>query len=98
MARGEMARSIARGAFYLTPELATLIPILVLMVAFDAFGATGRSTMVGIQQYRWVAGLSIFYNLGKALLVGGLWWARRGLPELAAGLVALSILHGLLSV
>ena len=84
--------------FFHTPELATLVPILVLNVAFDAFGATARSALLGIQQYRWVAGLSIFYNLAKVILVGALWWAHRGLQELALGWVLLTVIHGLLSI
>jgi PST family polysaccharide transporter len=83
--------------FFHTPELATLVPLLVLMVAFDGFGATGRATLVGVQQYRWVAALSILFNLAKTLLVGGLWWGHRGLPELAAGLAGLTVVHGMLS-
>jgi len=83
--------------FYNTPELAKLIPILVVMVAFDGFATTGRATLFGVQQYRWVAGLSILFNLGKTVIVGALWYSRRGLPELAASLAVITVIHGLLS-
>lgn len=83
--------------FYEMQELGVLVPLLVLMVAFDGFATTGRATLFGVQQYRWVAGLSILFNVAKTVTVGALWWTRHGLPELAASLALLTVVHGLLS-
>jgi O-antigen/teichoic acid export membrane protein len=84
------------GAFH-TPELATLVPLLVVIVAFDGLATTGRATLFGVQQYRWVAGLSVLFHIAKTVMVGVMWWTRQGLPELAFGFAALALAHGALS-
>ncbi len=77
------------------PELATLIPLLVATVVFDPLCSTGRSTLFGIQQFRWVSALAVLFHLAKTAMVGLLWWTRHGLVSLAIGFSVLSVAQGL---
>jgi O-antigen/teichoic acid export membrane protein len=79
---------------FATPELATLLPLLAITVVFDGLSTTGRATLYGIQQYRWVSLLAILFHIAKTALVGMLWWARQGLPQLAVGLAILTVAQG----
>jgi O-antigen/teichoic acid export membrane protein len=78
-----------------TPELATLIPLLAITIAFDGLSTTGRATLYGIQQFRWVSVLAILFHVLKTILVAALWGAREGLVALAVGLSALTVLQGI---
>jgi PST family polysaccharide transporter len=88
-----LAPRIARE--FQTPELATLIPLLALTIAFDGFATTGRATLYGIQQFRWVSVVAILFHVLKALMVALLWGAREGLTALAIGLSALTVVQGI---
>jgi len=79
------------------PDLATLLPVLTLMVAFDGLATTGRATLYGLQRFRTVSALAVAFHLLKTIMVGALWFARLGLPALAAGLAVLSVLQGVVS-
>jgi O-antigen/teichoic acid export membrane protein len=79
-------------AFFDTPELLLLIPLLALTVVFDGFSTTGRATLYGIQQFRWVSVLAMLFHVAKTLMVGLLWWSRQGLVSLALGLTVLTVL------
>lgn len=79
------------------PELATLLPTLSLMVMFEGVSTTGRATLYGIQQFRWMSGLALAFHVVKTVMVGLLWWFQKGLPELAIGLTVLAILQGAVS-
>jgi O-antigen/teichoic acid export membrane protein len=78
------------------PELATLLPILTVLVATDGFATTGRSMLFGLQRYEWVSGLSLLFHVAKVLLVGSLWWEKQGLVSLAFGLSALAVLQAVM--
>lgn len=78
------------------PELALLLPLLSLFVATDGLATTGRAVLYGLQRFEWVSGLSLFFNLGKTVLVGSLWWMRCGLRELAFGLSVLTAIQALI--
>ena len=77
-----------------TPGLATLLPMLALMVAFDGFSTTGRATLYGLQRFRWVSGIAILFHVAKTVMVGLLWYTLQGLPQLAVGLTALTLAQG----
>jgi PST family polysaccharide transporter len=77
------------------PELATLLPILTVLVACDGFATTSRATLFGIQQFRWVSLLAVLFHVAKTLMVAALWGSRQGLVGLAVGLAALTALQGL---
>ena len=77
-----------------TPQLAMLMPVLSLIVAFDGFSTTGRATLYGLQRFRWVSGIALLFHLVKTVMVGALWGARQGLPQLAIGLTALAVAQG----
>ncbi len=77
------------------PELTILLPVLVFTVAFDGFSTTGRATLFGVQQFRWVSLLAIVFHVAKTLMVGALWFAHQGLVALAVGLAALTVAQGL---
>jgi O-antigen/teichoic acid export membrane protein len=78
-----------------TPELATLLPVLALIVASDGLSTTGRAVLYGIQRFRWMCGISVVFHIAKTLMVGMLWWLQKGLAELALGLAVLTALQGL---
>lgn len=78
--------------FFDTPELTVLVPLLTLTVVFDSFSSTGRATLYGIQQFRWVSTLAILFHVAKTIMVGLLWWSRQGLVALAIGFTALTVL------
>lgn len=78
------------------PELEFLIPVLCLTVLFDGLGAAGRSTLYGLQQYRYLFALSAPFNVAKTVMVGWMWWSRMGLVQLAAGLAVISVVQGTL--
>ncbi|MBI5709176.1 MAG: oligosaccharide flippase family protein [Candidatus Eisenbacteria bacterium] len=80
---------------FATPELTVLLPLLVFTVAFDGFSTTGRATLYGAQQFRWVSMLAIVFHVTKTLMVGALWFAHQGLVALAVGLSALTVAQGL---
>ena len=80
-----------------TSDLAGLIPVLALIVAFDGLSTTGRATLYGLQQFRWVSGISVLFHVAKTIMVGLLWFERQGLPQLAAGLTALTLAQGVAS-
>jgi len=84
-------------AQYHTPELRVLLPLLTLMVVFDGFSTTGRATLFGLQQYRWVCALAVAFHILKTLMVGALWFTRQGLPALALGLATLTVAQGVAS-
>ncbi|HEY6867727.1 MAG TPA: oligosaccharide flippase family protein [Candidatus Eisenbacteria bacterium] len=77
-----------------TPLLAMLVPMLALTVAFDGFSTTGRATLYGLQRFRWVSGIAVLFHIVKTVMVGALWGARQGLPQLAIGLTALAVAQG----
>jgi O-antigen/teichoic acid export membrane protein len=80
-----------------TPELALLLPILTATIASDGLSTTGRATLYGIQQFKWVSGLAVAFHLAKTIMVGMLWASRMGLFELAIGLVLLMTLQGVVA-
>ncbi len=77
------------------PELRVLLPTLSLMVAFDGFATTGRATLYGLQRFRMVCFIAVLFHVAKTVMVGALWFTRRGLTELAVGLAALTVLQGI---
>jgi O-antigen/teichoic acid export membrane protein len=78
-----------------TPELRTLVPILMITVAFDGFSSTGRATLFGLQRFRWVSVLAVVFHVAKTVMVGLLWWSGQGLVALAIGFATLSVALGL---
>jgi len=80
-------------ALYRIPELAVLLPLLIAFIATDGLATTGRSLLFGLQHFEWVSGLSLILNIGRTVLVAVLWRARQGLPALAIGLSALTVLQ-----
>lgn len=78
-----------------TPELATLLPVLTLIVAFDGLSTTGRAVLYGFQRFRMICAIAVTFHLAKTVMVGMLWWMKKGLPELALGLAVLTALQGL---
>jgi len=79
------------------PELATLLPVLSLMVWLEGLSTTGRATLFGVQQYRWLSGVALVFHVLKTVMVGMLWWLGKGLPELALGLTLLAVAQGAVS-
>jgi O-antigen/teichoic acid export membrane protein len=90
-----LAEPLARS--FQSPEQAALLPILAVFVAADGFSTTGRSTLMGLQEYRWVTGIALLFHVAKTVTVGALWFSRQGLVELAAAITLLSLAQGLLS-
>ena len=80
-----------------TPELRFLLPLLAPIVAFDGFATTGRATLYGLQRFRWVSGIALLFHIAKTIMVGSLWGALQGLPQLAIGLTVLTLAQGLAS-
>ncbi|MEO5618546.1 MAG: oligosaccharide flippase family protein [Candidatus Eisenbacteria bacterium] len=79
------------------PELARLLPVLAFMVWLEGLSTTGRATLYGVQQFRWMSAVALVFHLLKTIMVALLWWTRQGLPELAAGLTALAVAQGAVS-
>lgn len=77
--------------FFAVPQLLVLVPVLTLMVAFDGFSTTGRATLYGSQEFRWISLLAVFFHLVKVVLVAVLWWGRHDLFALALGLSVLAV-------
>ena len=70
------------------PELAPLLPLLSLMVLLEGLSTTGRATLYGLQQFRWMSAVALAFHVLKTAMVGLLWWSGKGLAELAAKHVA----------
>lgn len=83
--------------FYRIEELAVLVPLLTVFVATDGLATTGRAVLFGLQRFEWVSGLSLFFNVGKTLLVGALWLSGQGLVALAIGFSALAAVQALVT-
>ena len=83
------------GRFFAVPELPMLVPVLTVMVAFDGLSTTGRATLYGTQEFRWLSLLAVFFHLAKIVLVAMLWWGHHGLFALA---LALSVLAAALAL
>ena len=81
--------------FYAVPQLLLLVPLLTVMVAFDGLSTTGRATLYGTQEFRWLSLLAVLFHLFKIVLVAVLWWGRHGLVALALGLSALVVAQAL---
>src|SRR5262245_8046140 len=79
---------------FATPELATLLPVLMLIVAFDGLSTTGRAMLFGFQRFRVICAIAVTFHIAKTVMVGMLWWLKKGLPELALGLAILTALQG----
>ena len=84
-------------AFYNIEELRVLVPLLTVFVATDGLATTGRAVLFGLQRFEWVSGLSLIFNVGKTLLVGGLWLSGQGLVALAVGFSTLAALQALVT-
>jgi O-antigen/teichoic acid export membrane protein len=80
-----------------TPELAYLLPMLSLMVLLEGMSTTGRATLYGLQQFRWMSVIAVVFHIAKTVMVGLLWWLKQGLPALAIGLTTLAVLQGAVS-
>jgi teichuronic acid exporter len=78
-------------SFFAASQLLVLVPVLTLMVAFDGFATTGRATLYGTQEFRWLSLLAVCFHLAKIVLVVMLWWWRHGLFALALGLSVLTV-------
>lgn len=87
--------AIPLGRAFEMPELTSLLLLLSPILLCDGLFTTGRAMLYGWQRFRWLSLLSIGFHLGKTALVGALWGVRQGLPELAIGLSALTIVNGL---
>jgi O-antigen/teichoic acid export membrane protein len=81
--------------FFATPQLLVLVPVLTVMVAFDGLSTTGRATLYGTQEFRWLSLLAVLFHLVKIVLVAVLWWGRHGLVALALGLSVLAVVLAL---
>jgi O-antigen/teichoic acid export membrane protein len=80
---------------FATSELAILVPVLALIVACDGLSTTGRAVLYGLQRFRLICAVSILFHVAKTAMVGMLWWAQKGLVELAIGLAVITLLQGL---
>ncbi len=78
-------------------KLGLLVSLLVSLVVFDGFGATGRATLYGLQQYTWIASLALLQHVLKLAVVVVLWQTGRGPTSLALTISALAVLHGALA-
>ena len=78
-------------------KLGLLVTLLVSLVVFDGFGATGRATLYGLQQFSWIASLALLQHTVKLGAVITLWQTGRGPTSLALTISGLAILHGLLA-
>lgn len=80
---------------FATEELAALVPVLAVIVACDGLSTTGRAVLYGLQRFRWICAVSVVFHIAKTAMVGLLWWAQKGLVELAVGLAVITMLQGL---
>ena len=78
-------------------KLGLLVTLLVSLVVFDGFGATGRATLYGLQQYSWIAALALLQHAVKLVAVVVLWQTGRGPTSLALTISALAVAHGMLA-
>ncbi len=78
-------------------KLGLLVSLLVSLVVFDGFGATGRATLYGLQQYTWIAALALLQHSLKLVAVVTLWQTGRGPTALALTIAGLAVLQGALS-
>lgn len=78
-------------------KLGLMVTLLVSLVVFDGFGATGRATLYGLQQYTWIAALALLQHVLKLVAVVTLWQMGRGPTSLALTISGLAVLHGLLA-
>jgi O-antigen/teichoic acid export membrane protein len=78
-------------------KLGVLVSLFVSLVVFDGFSTTGRATLYGLQQYTWIATLSLLQHVLKLVAVVTLWQTGRGPTALALTISALAILHGALA-
>ena len=85
------------GRQFHVPDLRLLLPVLSLMVMFEGVSTTGRATLYGLQQFRWISGIALVFHVVKTAMVALLWWTQKGLVELALGLTLLAILQGAVS-
>lgn len=83
---------------YGIPELAMLLPVLALTVAFDGFSTAGRATLYGLQYFRALSAIAVLFHVAKTVMVGLLWYTRHGLLSLAVGITVLTVAQGLLSI
>ncbi len=81
---------------YRMPELRMLLPVLTLFIAADGLATTGRAVLYGLQRFEWMSAVSLVFNVGKTILVASLWFAQKGLVDLAVGLAALNLLQAVL--
>jgi O-antigen/teichoic acid export membrane protein len=81
--------------FYAVPQLLVLVPLLTVIVAFDGLSTTGRATLYGTQEFRWLSLLAVLFHLVKIVLVAVLWWSRLDLVALALGLSVLVVAQAL---
>jgi PST family polysaccharide transporter len=79
------------------PELSFLLPVLTALVICDGLYMTGRATLYGLQQFRWVCVTAVVFHVLKTVMVGLLWWQRQGLEALAVGLAVLIVVQGLVA-
>ncbi len=80
---------------YRLPELLFLLPLLTGFMVADGIATTGRSLLFGLQHFGWVSALSLIFSIGRAVLVGLLWWSRHGLSSLAIGMSLLAVVQAL---
>jgi O-antigen/teichoic acid export membrane protein len=80
---------------FATSELAILVPVLALIVVCDGLSTTGRAVLYGLQRFRMICAVSVMFHIAKTAMVGLLWWAQKGLVELAIGLAVITLLQGL---
>jgi O-antigen/teichoic acid export membrane protein len=80
----------AAGAAIPPSELSLILRLLTLTVVFDGLSTTGRATLYGTQQFRWVALPAVLFHVAKTLMVGLMWWSHGDLPALALGLMLLA--------
>jgi PST family polysaccharide transporter len=92
-----VALAPALAAEFRVPELAALLPVLAFMVWLEGLSTTGRATLYGVQQFRWMSAVALVFHVLKTGMVALLWWTRQGLPELAAGLTVLAVAQGAVS-
>jgi O-antigen/teichoic acid export membrane protein len=79
--------------FFGYPQLLVLVPVLTAMVAFDGLSTTGRATLYGRQEFRWLAVLAVAFHVAKIVMVFLLWRGRHGLVALALGLAVLAVVQ-----
>ncbi|MGH7730970.1 MAG: lipopolysaccharide biosynthesis protein [Candidatus Eiseniibacteriota bacterium] len=78
-----------------SPELGAIVPVVAFIVACDGLSTTGRAVLYGLQRFRLICAVSVAFHVAKTVMVGTLWWAQKGLVELAVGLAVITALQGL---